>query len=181
MSLLLLFNQGGGGGPTVTICLWNRIDTYFQAQLEEHLGVGGDYSTLALAGVEVGDTFDVDHVTLPYCLVRANGVRYENIDVHGDTSRHFDGIEYPYEVFLLTAEDTPGDARTNAKELLRRVREWLRSESHFYLDGLTDDDGEHVVQLEIGEPRVGVQGLGGQNRGQYLGWAVMPLTVISEV
>lgn len=177
MSLLLFF--GGSGAAPSTICLWNRIDTYLQEQLTARLGAGGDYSTLTLATVAVGETLDIDHVTLPYCLVRGVDVRYDSEGVHGDTEVHFDNIQYPYVLILVSAAATAAGANSNAKELLRRVREWLRGD--FWLTGLQDDDGETVVRVDVGDPSVGVEGLGGQNRGQYVGWVRMPLTIISEV
>jgi len=175
MSLLLLFNSGGEA-PVVTVCLWNRIDSSLQAQLEATLG---GYSTLAVSAVEIGETLDINHVTAPYCLIRGVDARYENESVHGDTEVHFDNILYPYDIIVLAVEDTALDAKSNAKELLRRVREWVRSD--FWFANLQDDDGETVVRVEIGDPRMSVVGLGGNDRGKYAGWAIMPLTIESEV
>lgn len=163
----------------MTTCLWNRIDAYLVAQLTANMGAASSYTTLKLAKVEAGETFDIDHVTMPYCLVRGVDVRYDNEGPHGDGDIHFDDIRYPYDIILVAEATTTALAKSYAKELLSRVREWVRSD--FYLAGLVDDDGEIVRRSELGELRIGVVGTGGQNRGKYLGWASMQLTIVSEV
>lgn len=160
-------------------CLWNRIDAYLVAQLTASLGTASSYTTLKLAGVSVGETFDIDRVTLPYCLVRGVDVRYDNDGPHGDGYVHFDDIEYPYDIILVADAATEAEAKAAAKELLSRVREWVRGD--FWLGGLSDDDGETVTRCELGELRTGVRGVGGQNRGRYMGWASMQLSVFSQI
>lgn len=163
----------------MTTCLWNRIDAYLVAQLTTAMGAASSYTTLRLATVATGETFDIDHVTLPYCLVRGVDVRYENEGPHGDGDVHFDDIQYLYDIILVAESASEADAKSAAKELLSRVREWIRGD--LWLGGLSDDDGETVTHCELGEMRTGVRGVGGQNRGRYMGWASMQLTVFSRV
>ncbi len=58
------------------------------------------------------------------------------------------------------------------------MREWLRGD--FYLGGLSDGT-EIVTRNWMSGGRLGVNGVGGQNRGKYLGWASLQLSIFSRV
>jgi hypothetical protein len=159
-------------------CLWNMIDAYLVEQLTADMGAAGDYTTLQLATVAVGETLDIAHGPLPYCRGRGVDARHGEPGPHGDGYVHFDDIEYLYDIILVTDSAVAATAWADAKELYSRVREWLRGD--FYLGGLSDGT-ETVTRSEIGEGHTGVRGVGGQNRGKYLGWASLQLSIFSRV
>ncbi len=101
-------------------CLWNMIDAYLVEQLTANMGASGDYTTLKLATVAVGETLDIDHVTLPYCLVRGVDVHHGEPGPHGDGAVHFDDIEYVYDIILVTDATTAATAWANAERLYSR-------------------------------------------------------------
>lgn len=166
----------------MSACLWADIDTYLVAAVIADMGVDSSYSTLKIptASVLVGETFDPDHVTLPFVLIRGMDSdltgEFEGVD---DSALRMFGLVYAYEFVAISSAATVAQAKADAQELYRRLRELLRTRYAF--GGLQASDGEIVVQVRPTGGRVGVYGRSGTNAGTYLAGAELRFDVLTEI
>lgn len=162
-------------------CLWNDIDAYLAAALLEDMGPDSDYATLQIeeANIVVGESFDPDHIGLPFVMVRGLETTFEVEGPHGDGDVHYDAMTYPYQFIFAAMADTVSETKADIQELARRGRELLRG--RVGLGGLTADDGETVVRVDVKGMRVELRGIGGTNQGKYVGFGVVEFDVITEI
>lgn len=154
-------------------CLWADIDAALVAAIQADMGLALpppqmlDGVDLGIRTVLVGETINPNHVTLPMVLIRGYDAEYAEDGPHADGAIHVDEIVYPYELIALafvskaTTEEadrtTVARAKAASQELLRRMRETLRSRPA--LGGITASDGETVQDLHItGRHRIQVRG-----------------------
>lgn len=164
----------------MTACLWNDIDTYLVTGLRQTLMAGGAYTDLHVAQIEAGESFDPDHVALPFVLVR--GLEF----IPGDEGPHYgegvlrlDDNRYPYELVMLLTCDDYSTARSQIKELARRCLAYLRV--HPSLDGLMSTEREAVTRLALGATQIEVRGPIGDNQGPYSALATVSFDVYTEI
>lgn len=173
----------------MSACLWNDIDTALIAAITADMTDDGDYEDLLVATVLLGDTVNPDQHTLPLVLIRGTEAQYSEDGPHGDGEIHIDTITYPYELIAIarvepavdeTVTSVTGRAKAAATELLRRLREVVRSRVTL---GITAPatDGERLDYVRItGNALVQVQGYGGVNGG-YMATAMLPIEVIASI
>lgn len=122
---------------------------------------------LGIRQILVGETINPSHVDLPMVLIRGYDVEYAEAGPHADGEIHIDEILYPYDLIALafvspasgseTDRTTVARAKAAGQELLRRMRETIRSRPA--LGGITADDGETVQDVRItGRQRIQVRG-----------------------
>lgn len=165
----------------MSACLWNDIDAYLVEALTSDMGQESDYDTLQLHanGIVVGEQFDPDHVEFPFVMVRGLETGFEVEGPHGDGDVHYDDISYPYQFVFATLGETVASAKADTQELVRRGREVLRSRPG--LNGITADDGETVVRVDVTGVRIELRGVVGSNQGMYIGFGVVEFDVITEI
>jgi len=164
----------------MSACLWADIDAYLIAAVTADMGTG-TYGTLEIATVKTGEAAAVnpDHYTLPLVIIDGYEMDPGDNYPHADGLIHLDNIRYPYLLIAYATASTAAQAKADGQELLRRLRELLRS--RYALGGLTATDGETVSQTEIGRGGVAVRGKGGTNTGQYMAIAGLELEVIAHL
>lgn len=169
--------------------LWNDIDDKLAALVLSDMGTGSAYATLKIATIQVVDKWDTDlhssplgDITLPAVFIVGRNWEPANLygtasqGPHGDGTIHVD-IKYPYDLVAATdPQTTYGAALDGAKELSRRFRELFRT--HYALGGISATDTEHVVDVIIGRSVVEVRGHEG---GMYIGGALLPINIYTEV
>lgn len=161
-------------------CIWNDIDNFIVAGLRASLMAGGDYADLPVADVQAGESFDPDHVAIPFVLVR--GLQFVPGDSgphFGEGETHWDDNQYPYEIIVYATNPVYGTARAMIKELAERVREWVRHNPHF--GGLTSTRAESVIRVTPGTAAVEIRGPIGDNVGPYSAFATVDFAVFTEI
>jgi hypothetical protein len=160
--------------------LWGSIDDYLRANLLDEMGDGGDYADLTIQQAEIGEIYDPDQVAYPFLLVRGLSTSYvDSRNPHAGGTLHYDGIGYPYEVITICRAATAATATANAKELARRVREFIRTRPA--LGGLAATDTERVDFVRLRDVVVQIRGHGGQNGAGYVGTSFTRLIIYSGV
>lgn len=164
----------------MSACLWADIDAYLIAAVTADMGAASAYATLKIAGVEVGEIVNPEQKTLPFVLIRGYEASEGDDYAHGDGVIHLDNMRYPYEIFAFAVSATAAQAKIDAQELRRRLREMMRS--RHALDGIAPaSDGETVIQTNMTGGGVQVRGMAGSNRGAYLAAALLELEVITQI
>lgn len=158
-------------------CLWVDIDDYIESAISTDMGAA-TYGTLEIATILVGETVDPRNHTLPLALIRSYGAEYGEPHPQADENLHFDGITYPYELIVVGSSATAAQAKADAQEWLRRLREMIRSRIAF--GGLQADDGEIVRFVEIARGAVQVRGRTG-GAGEYQAEALLEIEVITQI
>lgn len=179
----------------MSACLWNDIDTALTNAITADMTDDGDYEDLLIQTILLGETVNPDQHTLPLVLIRGMEAQYSEDGPHGDGEIHIDTITYPYDLIAIariepTANETvtsvTGRAKAAATELLRRLRECVRSRVTL---GITapSTDGEHLDYVRFASSRyssgnamVQIQGYGGVNGG-YMATAMLPIEVIASI
>lgn len=170
-------------GATATAsgyALWDKADAYLRTELLDEMGDGGDYADLTIQQAEVGEIYDPDQVAYPFLLVRGLSTSYvDSRSPHAGGTLHYDGIGYPYEVITVCRASTGATATANAKELARRVREFIRRRPA--LGGLAARDAERVDYVRLRDVAIQIRGYAGQNGAGYVGTSLTRLIIYSGV
>lgn len=173
----------------MSACLWNDIDAALIAAITADMTEAGDYEDLIIETVLLGETVNPDQHELPLVLIRSMEAQYSEDGPHGDGEIHIDTITYAYDLIAIarvepaeneTVAETTGRAKAAATELLRRLREVVRSRVAL---GITAPatDGERLDYVRFGGGAlVQVQGYGGVNGG-YIASAMLPIEVIASI
>lgn len=175
----------------MSACLWNDIDAALVAAITADMTDAGDYADdgLLVETVLLGETVDPDEHTLPLVLIRGMDAQYSEDGPHGDGEIHIDTITYAYDLIAIariepavdeTVTDVTARAKAAATELLRRLREVVRSRVAL---GITAPatDGETLDYVRFGgEALVSVVGYGGVNGG-YIVSALLPIEAIASI
>ena len=175
----------------MSACLWNDIDAALVSAVTADMTDAGDYADdgLLVETVLLGETVDPDEHTLPLVLIRGMEAQYSEDGPHGDGEIHIDTITYAYDLVAVarieptndeTVAETIGRAKAAATELLRRLREVVRSRVTL---GITAPatDGETLDYVRFGgEALISVVGYGGVNGG-YVVQAMLPIEAIASI
>lgn len=130
--------------------LWADIDTYLATELLAEMGAGGLYTTLITKQVLVDDLMGPDEAeklsSYPVVFVRSREVK-EKTGQHGNGRVNIENT-YKYVVIAVAISNGQRQAKQDAQELRRRLREFLRT--RLSLGGLTSGDNEYVQKVVWG-------------------------------
>jgi hypothetical protein len=129
----------------VSATLWNDIDAYLAAAVIADMGTDSPlYDGLWVEQVVTGAAWEPQHWRQPAVAINGEQARLEG-GPHGDGVVHLE-ITYPYALVGVCKAATIAQARKDAKELGRRLRELIRS--RYALGGLVASDGERVQRTD---------------------------------
>ena len=175
----------------MSACLWNDIDTALASVITADMTDAGDYADdgLLIETILFGEVVDPDEHTLPLVLIRGMDAQYSEDGPHGDGEIHIDTITYAYDLVAIARIEPAVDetvtavtarAKAAATELLRRLREVVRSRVALGITARATD-GETLDYVRFGgNALVQVQGYGGVNGG-YIASALLPIEAIASI
>lgn len=161
--------------------LWNDIDAYLETAFLTDLGEDSDYATVVVAEVHNTAEWTPGKWALP-------AVAFNGNEADSEYGAQHDGFPhehptYAYVVSGVVKEASDATARANAKILLARLRESLRT--RFALDGLdpssisADGSGESIVETRV--PSWAVYVFPVENTKLWYGVARIALDVVTEL
>jgi hypothetical protein len=132
--------------------LWEKIDTYLEAEFLTEMGVGGMYGTHEVGTVVVDDMLTFEKAILaddfPLILLRSLEAT-ETFGEHGALAGNKLVVahSYPYRVVSMVMVDGKVECRAAAQEMRRRIVTFFAKRRS--LGGLRADDGELVSRVEL--------------------------------
>lgn len=129
--------------------LWHDLDAWQVSIIDEAMGEDSAYATLKLQRVDTALVWDWKEWTdwpKPAVAVMSFAAEREG-GPQGDGNANFTKI-YPT-IWMVLTEGTQSDAKRDAKILIKRMEELLRT----LYQGLTipaDDSGENLVNFRVG-------------------------------
>lgn len=155
--------------------LWQALDQAIAAALAAELGEESSYSDLRIQSIEIGDTWDPDHMVKPGILIVSN-------DADLGTGPHGAGphatVAYSYMIVAVAEADTYQAAKAAAQALHRRTLAALRTWPAILGAAQTAaGTGETADRLRFDRSRIEIRGRQGATRGKHLGIAVVAVEI----
>jgi len=177
---LLTHGWIGSQATAAGYALWDKADDYLKTNLLDEMGNGGDYADLTIQQADIGEVYDPDQVSYPFLLIRGLSTNYvDSTGPHSGSTLHYDGIGYPYDIITVCVATTQATATANAKELARRVREFIRTRPA--LGALRSTDTERVDYVRLRDAQIQIRGYAGQGGRGYVGTSLTRLIIYSGV
>ena len=155
--------------------LWQALDEASAAHLAAGLGEESDYTDLRIQSIEIGDTWDPDHMVKPGILIVSN-------DADLGTGPHGAGphalVAYAYLIVAVAEADSYREAKAAAQALHQRMLGSLRQWPAILKAAMSSTStGETADRLRFDRSRIEIRGRQGATRGKHLGIAVVAVEI----
>ena len=155
--------------------LWEALDGAIEAGLAAAMGEESDYTELQIQSIEIGDTWDPDHMAKPGILIVSN-------DADLGTGPHGAGphalAAYDYMIVAVAEEASYREAKASAQALHGRLITALCNWPAILGQAMgAIDTGEQAERLRFDRSRIEIRGRQGATRGKYLGIAVVAVQI----